>query len=75
MPFDAEDIERMPPAVRAEIQEWLLVQHFARQRRTQFGNTRAHSGNTPWPRHVWHVNDSQRRLERELAIRDGLPAR
>jgi hypothetical protein len=52
--FIPEDIERMTPAIRAEIQEHLLRQHFARQRRAQFGKDTAQKGwpkSQPWFRH------------------------
>jgi hypothetical protein len=62
--FPAEDIERMTPAIRAEIQEHLLRQYFARQRRAQFGKDTTQKR---WPRTArWWRNDEQCRLEREL---------
>jgi hypothetical protein len=52
--FPAEDIERMTPAIRAEIQEHLLRQYFARQRRAQFGKDATQKRwpkSQPWFRH------------------------
>jgi hypothetical protein len=52
--FDAEDIERMSPAIREELQDWLVQQHFARQRRSTFKKPERGNG---WPR-VWYANDT-----------------
>jgi hypothetical protein len=56
--FDPEDIERMSPAIRAEIQDHILRSYFARRRRHLYAeaNKPAPRGNG-WPR-VWYANDT-----------------
>jgi hypothetical protein len=51
MPYSPDEIERMTPAIRAEIQDWLVAQHFARKHRAKWGNDKPKRGNgwlMPW---------------------------
>lgn len=65
------DVEALSPSARVEAQDYYARKFLADRKRRLFEVCKPR----PWPRQVWHVNDSQRRLERELACRDGLPAR
>lgn len=64
--FSEEEIARMSPAVRAEIQELLLRRFFARQvKRTP---ERRKSRQPQWPHRsgVWPVHDSERAYIRRM---------